>query len=465
MRLNKFFLSALVALGLMACNKEENGVNELEGKSDVVISIGSGMNSRAFTPDNAYQLEEDIQKLDIYFTNSAGVIQYVQSLAAPHDGTTDEVWTALTSGQQVRFCGMENVNRVYVIANDAMEPMDVDQKVAERVAELEQYGASAAEGAIAYVGADVDLGSLEVDNGESMPTVGEPVEEFKLVAAELAIRPVVSRFEINKLGFQSSGSKDIEIDGKLYTVTWSGYDLDVVGVYMSNIYGQLTPITPAVAEGFATPAKASSIAEGKWTDVALGAASGASSVLYYSNYETVYQPLFAEPYTTSGEITYFFDGTPVADEEQTCIPFNFFVPFDVTSTAAANVITAHESFGMTPAIHIQFKKKETATFTVNVVEKDGGAEASAEVKAKVMLQIGYPNTADGIAYANIVSYNGTEGVATMRPGNIYRMADVVVTPFNLTATPDAEEQAYNVIVKVTIIPFAEVNVTPEFDKN
>lgn len=465
MRLNKFFLSALVALGLMACNKEENGVNELEGKSDVVISIGSGMNSRAFTPDNAYQLEEDIQKLDIYFTNSAGVIQYVQSLAAPHDGTTDEVWTALTTGQQVRFCGMENVNRVYVIANDAMEPMDVDQKVAERVAELEQYGASAAEGAIAYVGADVDLGSLEVDNGESMPTVGEPVEEFKLVAAELAIRPVVSRFEINKLGFQSSGSKDIEIDGAMYTVTWSGYDLDVVGVYMSNIYGQLTPITPAVAEGFATPSKASSIAEGKWTNVALGAAVGASDALYYSNYVTdAYQPLFNEPYTTTGENTYFFDGTLDA-EVPTCIPFNFFVPFDVTSTAAANVITAHESFGMTPAIHIQFKKKTSATFTVEAVKQGTNEKASAEVMAQIMLEVGYPNTADGIAYANIVSYNGTEGVATMRPGNIYRMADVVVTPFNLTATPDAEEQAYNVIVKVTIIPFAQVNVTPEFDRN
>lgn len=460
MRLNKFFLSALVALGLMACNKEENEVKDPNGMADVVISIGgNGLSRAVFTGDANYSTTADIQKMDIYFANSADIIQYVQSFA---NGTDDanQAWTDLKIGKQVRFCGMKGVSKVYVIANDAQEAMAVGANAKSRVSELEEYGAAKNEGEIAYMGADADLGNLKVDDieGISEVQVGEKGELY--LAAELSIRPVVSRMEIVKLGFQSSGTGEVTIGSTTYTVEWSDYDLDVIGVYMSNVFGQMTPMTAAVSKYFKTPTLATgSILNGKWVADGTTLNAGKVEALCYSNYNTDYDPLFTTPYPAEENgVTYFFDGTAT----NVCVPFNFFVPFDVT--AVGEDIDANPVEFTKPAIHIQFKKPESFNPTLTIKNADGEVVNNPTIEAQIRLEMDYPNTPNGIAFANITDYKLESGTAAnMRPGKIYKM-NVNVSPFNLTTSPSAQD-SYNVIVKVTVVPFAEVNVTPEFDKN
>ena len=75
---------------------------------------------------------------------------------------------------------------------------------------------------------------------------------------------------------------------------------------------------------------------------------------------------------------------------------------------------------------------------------------------------------DNIYYANVTSFvednSGIAGDAvTIKPNSIYKMSEVSIAPYNL-GFGTVTEEAYNVIVKVSVLPYNEVKVLPSFDE-
>ena len=73
---------------------------------------------------------------------------------------------------------------------------------------------------------------------------------------------------------------------------------------------------------------------------------------------------------------------------------------------------------------------------------------------------------DGIGFANVVTYyeddyNGNTP-ATLRPGYIYQVEQVRVTPVNIDVTTK-QTDAYNVYVVVTVVPYTTQPVYPGFE--
>ena len=77
----------------------------------------------------------------------------------------------------------------------------------------------------------------------------------------------------------------------------------------------------------------------------------------------------------------------------------------------------------------------------------------------------FPVTEDNLFYANVVSFlpsdEGNNTPVEIEPNTIYRMNEVLITPENL-GTGTVKISSYNIIVKVDILNYNEVNVRPGF---
>ena len=460
------------ALAFAACSNDEDVKMPASdnGAKTISVAISGSMTRAAMTPDAPYATEAALSKLDIYFTDATGAVKYVYSAAESGDNATQ--FTTLTSGTPVRFVGLEDVSAVYIIANDANAALSVGGNVNSYIAKLADNHAGKAESAIAYVGGDktLDAGTEPAEgvSEENDVIVGSP-EGVEYVYAKVAIRPVISRLEIENIAVQTSGEAPLVVGqgdaGKKYVVTWSGFNPTIVGMYMSNVYDQVTSVPATLGTLFATPSDAGAIQKGAWTDTNfLGQGIGA-----YSNYAegTGYAALFADAATVEGDLTYAFKGN------NTCVPFNFLVPFDVTSTNTMAGSLEASATMQQPQFHVQLLKPTADwNYTVNVyndVDGDGvydeGTDtevADPSLKASLIIDYTYPTvTVDGeenTAFANF----SLDGV-TVKPATIYQMETLTINPFNVTATTKYISTK-NVIVAVTPVDYGTVAVTPSFDK-
>lgn len=473
--------TAIAALALAGCNKEQvtaPAANPDEGVKAVTLSIrGLKANTKAQfgqTVDASWVKDSGIDQLDIYFTSAGDQIQYAYRLAA--SGQYSEAWdaiTATTGDNRVRFIGLKEVSRVYVVANSPDE-LVTSGNMTQIVADLAKMqgnhaGAFVTKTDVVYMGGDTELTPIGTEPaGNVGAEVGEGEKASMYMTAEVTIRPVISRLEIEKISVVSTGTLEVtdpDNQEDVYEVTWEGFEPELVGVYMSNFYETLVPVTPTLGTLFATP-EGQGIANGAWTG--LNATYNKNGLAFYNNYDSTYEALFTDCPGTEGSKYVYFNGNSTS-----CLPFNFLVPFDVEATEPE--VNVEGSF-KTPKFHFQFlfSQDDLAAYNITkVVNKSTQAEVTedSDLDLYERLTAGLvftTVTTDNIYYANVTSFfednSGTAGDAvTIKPNSIYRMSEVAISPFNL-GFGTVSEEAQNVIVKVSVLPYNEVKVLPSFEE-
>ena len=508
-----FFVFAGLALvasaAFTSCEKDPAPVAD-EGLKSIALSINFGQTGTKADIDG--ELEDpwkkgfsEFKRLDLYFTNANDQIKYYYS-AAPDagDGTNGKIiWDSLdpsatNPNSGVRFIGMEGISKVFVVANGPkISGLTTDSNgtvtsityiSALNGAKLTDY--TGEQNTMLYAGAAVNLtlASTVSDNAGEI-TVGE--EGGQDYRADVTIRPALSRLEVQQAGVVTSGYVyfktdgdtgnfiETEIEGEAeYRVEFSGFEPSLVGVYASNVYktSPLFPVqtNPAAGTLFATPTfdKGNSpIEKGKWVE--LGGETELNDYLSYANYEdgTGYGNLVTDTYSddapSNNELLLFNGNKSGAGK---VIPFNFFVPYDITSTATD--VTALSGSVM-PSLHFQFKEQPAQqSMTLTVTHRQTAGTGTWEpvtdnsITEALKAQVDWPTAVggeDGIAFANVVKYFTKEGSdITLRPGYIYRVQEVIVDPTNISiSTKDTD--AYNVYVVVTVVPYNEENVYPGFE--
>lgn len=492
--------SAMAALVLAGCNKETETPATPDpdaGMKEVSISISGLATKGQIDPSDPWAADiANIAEFDIYFTSASGVIKYAYTFKS--DNEYSDAYDEFKNGGSVRFIGLKDISGVYVAANTTtkLEPR-ADIKAFGTVL-LESYNSDITKDDVLYVGGDIDLTPIKSEPVDGV-TVNVPNDETmasQSYTANIYLRPVISRIEIGDVYVEASGEYTTPIiDGKTYKYTWKGFTPKLVGIYMSNVAGTLYPMAHTVSEWFTKPT-GTQIAEGKWKDLITyldgttadfnmkDSNMNVEKVLWYSNGRSeggsyVYSDLFASTLgsdETVGSYThhYYFNGADAVSA--TCVPFNFFVPFDVTgeSMEAEAIWTGAENAanGNNPALHFQFDFSDQTTgtpYSYKVFEVTGlgdqeiTKESNPDLWVQLTSRINFTTVSDGIYYANVTSFKkGVEDI-NVAPNSIYKLTGVGITPFNLTTGTETVEEDYNIIVKVTTVPYVIEEVTPSFD--
>lgn len=463
----------LIAAAAMSCQKEPvSGTGEGQA---IILKMNFGApESKAQIENGHVAYEKEVAKytaIDIFFTDAAGKV--LKKYTGNNTGSPDQqtIWNSLTTG--VRFLGLEGVSRVYVVAHNGSFTTPAEEaNMSELKADIQNLGYSVAQAAIPYLGADYSLTTAAAVS--EMPTVpeGGSSTASQTLQADITIRPVVSRLQMKKIGVVQNGSLTLteeqlglgESKTVKYEVEWTGFNPTLVGIYMSNFYkdAAIDGNNFTSAETFATPGNEGAIANGAWG----GLDAGYNAIAAFSNYNsTVYEDLFNSALNSTDVNNFYFYDNTKDGEGNKVIPFNFFVPYDITSDKTDG--TEVMSGALAPAFHLQFTN--TSGPTISSVKKDDGSGfvdvTDDDIKLQIESQFTFPTTADGTAFANIVKFyeDGTTTEAKIQPAKIYNMSDVLVTPFNITGTTKYSP-VKNVVVKVTVVNFTETEVDPGFDK-
>lgn len=495
---------ALVASAALTSCEKDPAPGADEGLKSIALSINfGGVATKAVDDDlgAGFVPGKDYTSLQIYFTDDAGNIKYAYTANASSQEDEKTIWDNLTNTSNgVKFIGLESVSGVYVTANAELQtgiityggPVTENVNVAAindllKIENIDEYAANE----MPYAGACTQFqtaGSSSISGTAGEVIVGDGADGAEYLVAELTIRPAVSRFEVSKVGVKTSGTTyfkevdkggvkilepcaDSDADVK-YSVAWSGFDAELIGIYMSNFYksSPLFPNKNAIDDWtdvlFATPGfdeGVSPIAGGKWT--ALTDNAGIS----YANYNNGYGAFTTNNVgVTSGDNKYLFDGTT----NSVVVPFNFFVPYSLTDKGENADAVASFNDVVSPALHFQFRKPGSLNITYGAIqEKNTGSWQDVSddaLKQQLQNAIAWPNSTDaeGIVYANVTKFLTTAGdedsAITIKPGLIYKIQDVIVEPVNLSVSTKFTDQ-FNVYVVVEVVGFNVKEVHPSFD--
>lgn len=462
----KLLLMAAACIGMVACSKDDAANQSADGSKQIVLKVNLPTTRAALTPDAPY-VEDDtsIKLMNVFFTNANGVVQYRYDLK---DGDL----TNITGTTGLRFVGLENVTAVYIVANanGITLPKKGDNMNTFSVT-LAQQAPSMGQNEMVFAGCDLDITPLTPDvNTPEIPTYDDGVWENgdQAYNANITIRPLISRIEWGKIETDTDGNKLVQVGSDYYLVEWSDWDVEICGIYQSNVYGaeSIFAAKPVPVDEedddifFATPKGLNAIAEGEWatpSSTFIGW-DALKSVLTYNGYDNntdKYASVLPSDYNTNNK----------------CVPFHFFVPFDVDgeNPAAGTLDGAKE-----PHWHflLHFDNPSAYNSSIKVYESDVNKTKGPQIDLNsndtalsVASQFMFPVTKDNIAYVNVIDlFDGdTTTNISYAPGKIYT-TNVLLSPFNVTAGPVVVTD-YNVIVKVTVADFATQAVTPEFDKN
>lgn len=503
LNLSILVLAAGAVSVLSSCQKEPQTqpVTD-EGVKSVALTLSLGGPSATKAQDEVddpYVGDfDDFENIAILFTDGNGVIKYAFQADADEQADTDEkkIWDNLYRAG-VRFIGLENISQIYVVANmpdgamtfpeggimtDAVNVTDINDDIAlVDYFNLEQIN-------VPYIGADLAFEQLDNSavSGDAEVVVGEDAGQY--YKAEIFIRPAISRFEVLKVSVVNGSTaffkladngvdlESVESEGEAdYKVEWSGFNPSLVGVYMSNFYTNTAyfPAAETTLDGrwnaFGTPSfenGTSPITQGQWSGAALDATL--NDLVSYSYYTSPdYGNLFTDTYSdvSTGVL---FDGNK--NSAGKVIPFNFFVPYDLTATGQNDVYATVGS--LTPKIHFQFKEGGSINPTISVKNTSGtwdplDSDSDQYVQLNTMFTWpSVPGGEDGIAFANVTfvtDQSDPEGsVLKLRPGFIYKVQEVKVSPVNISGSVTSSD-LNNIFVTVTVVPFNTEDVYPVFD--
>lgn len=497
---------ALVASAAFTSCEKDPAPGADEGLKSIALSINfGGVATKAVDDDleAGFATGKNYTSLQIYFTDNAGKINYAYNAKADsQDDDGQTIWANLTTASNgVKFIGLESVSGVYVTANAELQTItyggpvtgDVNVSAINNLLKIENIDGVAAD-MMPYAGACTQLqtagSSISETAGEVI--VGDGADGAEYLVADLTIRPAVSRFEVSKVGVKTSGTTYFKVVPKggvnilepcavgdpdvKYSVAWSGFDAELIGIYMSNFYKEspLFPNKTTIGDWtnalFATPGfneGVSPISEGKWNSTLLDIDNAGIS---YANYNNGYDA-FTTNYdgSTTGNPKYLFDGTtgPVV------VPFNFFVPYSLTDKGDNADAVASFNNVVSPALHFQFRKPGNLSISYDAIQEKTSSNSWQDVNDDALKQqlqnaVAWPNSTDaeGIVYANVTKFLTTDGdentAITIKPGLIYKIQDVIVEPVNLSVSTKFTDQ-FNVYVVVKVVGFDVRNVYPSFD--
>ena len=460
MKMNKYFMLGLAGLAFAACSNEEDAIvgGDADNKTMIVSIAGIGADTKAATPGDKWSEDTDakdnISSLTLFFTDANGVIKYKYD--ADETDKEDE-WNGLF-GTGLKFVGLSGVTAVHAIANDAAAAsLAVNGNINTLKTAYADQGLSIAKTGVVYVGSDKDITPFnpEPAQPETMPEVTVGEEGNFYYSAEVKLKPIISRIQINSITVETSGSTTFgpADDDDKYTLKWSNFKPVLNGIYLNNIATEFTDFAGTVNALSKNTTYLQTIADGAWT---LGGSDMAANAAYVSFASSNYGELLA--YGTEGS-----DGkTSLTIADGKCIAFNVFVPLDVED--ADNEMDEWASTN-NPTIHFQFAKVVTGYTTTpsltaggQLTPEDNAFIATAEENLAYQL----PQVADGgYLFANINKLYTENSLTTelqMQAGKIYNM-DVEISPVNMTIDLD-NPQSYNVVVKVTVLPFTVENIYP-----
>ena len=511
---------------LTSCQKEpQTSAVTDDGVKSIALSINFGGAATKATIDDEldapFTATSEFQKLAILFTDNAGDIKYAFEASDASSAGTDEetIWDNLfkSAGAGVRFIGLEGVTRIYVVANGpsltagtnagglgltfeaagglVTNQTAVNINAINGILNIEDYFATTKEAnAMPYIGACVALELANGAVGTSAPEVVLGADAGQYYQADITIRPAVSRLEVQKISVVTEGTKYFKLaaDGVAleeceeteaeYKVHWSGFEPALVGAYMSSFYTNTSyfpTATLASWTGFETPSfddvvdDNAPISAGLWNVAALS--DDINALVSYANYTegTGYDALVGEDYrggvsAKDGNAVYVFDGTESGADKKV-IPFNFFVPYDITSDADESLSALEGT--IVPKLHLQLKAPGTP-ITTNVQKKVSGAwenlaAEDANINTMLTTFFTWPTVAGGennIAFVNVkmgANENATDEIA-LKPGRIYKMQEICIDPMNITGSVTSSD-LNNIFVTVTVVPYVEEDVYPVFD--
>ena len=448
---------AAACIGMVACSKDDAANQSADGSKQIVLKVNLPTTRAALTPDDPYVAKgTTISSMDVFFTNTNGAVQYAYNL-------TGGDLTNIKGTTGLRFVGLENVTAVYIVANanGITLPKKGDNMNTFSVT-LAQQAPSMDQNQMVFAGCDLDITPLTPDVNDDIPTYNNAQwnEGDQTYNADITIRPLISRIEWGKIETDPDGEKLVKVGEKYYLVKWSGWNAEVCGIYQSNVYGAESIFAAApVADNtfFATPTAMNAIVNGEWKPATtITGWDALKPVLTYNGYDNGYASVLPSDYNTNNK----------------CVPFHFFVPFDVDgkNPAAGTLDGAKE-----PHWHFLLHFEDPSTYNSSITVYNSNASGdkigdpinlnSNDPALSVASQFMFPVTENNIAYVNVIDlFEGdTTTNISYAPGKIYT-TNVLLSPFNVTAGPVVVTD-YNVIVKVTVADFATQAVTPEFDKN
>lgn len=456
----KLLLMAAACIGMVACSKDDAATPSADGSKQIVLKVNLPTTRAALTPDDPYKADKTtIGSMNVFFTNANGVVQYRYNLTG---GDLNNIKG--TTG--LRFVGLENVTAVYIVANaNGITLPEKGDNMNTFSVTLAQQAPSMDQNQMVFAGCDLDITPLTPDVNDDIPTYNNAQwnEGDQTYNADITIRPLISRIEWGKIETDPDGKKLVKVGEKYYLVEWSGWNAKVCGIYQSNVYSaeSIFAATP-VADNtfFATPTAMNAIVNGEWTPATtITGWDALKPVLTYNGYDNGYASVLPTDYNNNNNPTI-----------TKCVPFHFFVPFDVDgkNPAAGTLADANE-----PHWHflLHFDNPSAYNSSIKVYESDADGTKGTEIDLSndaalsVASQFMFPATADKTAYVNVIDlFEGdTTTNISYAPGKIYT-TNVLLSPFNVTAGPVVVTD-YNVIVKVKVADFATQPVTPEFDKN
>ena len=450
---------AAACIGMVACSKDDAANQSADGSKQIVLKVNLPTTRAALTPDDPYVAKTTISSMDVFFTNANGVVQYRYDLEGGD-------LTNITGTTGLRFVGLENVTAVYIVANApaSVSLPGLGANMNTFSVELAKQAPSMGQNEMVFAGCDLDITPLTPDvNTPEIPTYDDGKWENgdQAYNANITIRPLISRIEWGKIETDTDGRKLVQVGSDYYLVEWSDWDVEI---YQSNVYGAESIFAAApVADNtfFATPTAMNAIVNGEWTPATtITGWDALKPVLTYNGYDNGYASVLPSDYNNNNNPTI-----------TKCVPFHFFVPFDVDgeNPAAGTLDGAKE-----PHWHflLHFDNPSAYNSSIKVYESDADGTKGTEIDLNsndpalsVASQFMFPVTKYNIAYVNVIDlFEGdTTTNISYAPGKIYT-TNVLLSPFNVTAGPVVVTD-YNVIVKVTVADFATQPVTPEFDKN
>ncbi len=510
MKLNKYFMLGLAGLAFAACsNDDEVGKNLSDDNTPktLIVSI-AGIGNNAVTKANAPGWSEEngttdkgvdnIKSLALFFTDGAGVVKYGYQVSSDDTDDKATVWSALTDATKgVKFVALEGVDAVHVAANVTMSDDELKAMISKNVSTLnatfKAQSVVDAKTSVIYAGSDLNIMESISTIDNTAPTVDLVGTEDKpatsatiTYTAEVKLYPVLSRIQINKITMKTAGSINFPstavggIAANTYKLEWSGFKPTLHGIYLNNFADKANYFSAAVEDMRKNTTALNTIKDGQWlfgtgttidyADATNGGGRGAYVNYNASSGETnKYGTLLAYPTASNDDNQDLTIDDATTTDVTECIAFNILVPF--------NFVTGEPVEVSNPSIHFQFTApvEKTATTTdgyeIKYSKVAGGAMTDADNNniSHCTEYVSYTMPGNGVGgylYANIsklldASTNGKE--ISLAPGKIYNM-EVAIDPANMIVDI-VPPTAYNVVVKITVENFTDVDIFPGLDEN
>ena len=225
---------AAACIGMVACSKDDAANPSADGSKQIVLKVNLPTTRAALTPDDPYVAKgTTISSMDVFFTNTNGAVQYAYNL-------TGGDLTNIKGTTGLRFVGLENVTAVYIVANanGITLPKKGDNMNTFSVT-LAQQAPSMDQNQMVFAGCDLDITPLTPDVNDDIPTYNNAQwnEGDQTYNADITIRPLISRIEWGKIETVTDGDKLVQVGSDYYLVEWSKWDVEICGIYQSNVYG------------------------------------------------------------------------------------------------------------------------------------------------------------------------------------------------------------------------------------